>query len=321
MMRRRQLIATFLLTLSFIAPGYATADAREDADRARRRFEDAECRVRDLANAIAQARLAVDAASARRASAGDAANSANQQIINSSAAINDLNARIAANTQTARQAAEAVAQRRADLQAIQQHLAAASQAVDKYRGDAVAIFESSPAFKLAAGELDEASKGYQSTYSASFDWLRSTDVYADLYDGVEEMETEVAAQRAQTPVDPTVLAAASNAWIDSLNVLNKFRDDYLSRDPQVIAAYQRLQTAQAARKSLNDRFNTDIANDNQLKQLMTAVADEQTNLATASNAINIADNARATAEQTIAQLHAAVANEQATLEAAQRDLA
>jgi len=187
--------------------------------------------------------------------------------------------------------------------------------------DTNAAFNASPALTLANQELQGASQSYQSIYDAAFLWLRGSIEYADLYDGVDEMNDQVQQQRNLVPLKPGVLAATSNAWMNSLNALSKFRDDYLSRDPGLIAANQRLQTAQASRKALIDRFNAEISTDPQLKRLLDAAADEKSNLAGAAKEMNTANESRATSESAIAQLQTAIANERATLAAAQRDVA
>ena len=107
--------------------------------------------------------------------------------------------------------------------------------------------------------------------------------------------------------------------MDAKNELSRFVQDYLAIDPDVIAAKQRLDAATAARQALVDRFNKDLANDEQYKTLLAAISDAQTQLAAIAADINAAEARRAAAEAEIARLQAQIADQQAQLAAAQSD--
>lgn len=321
MTRRRKLISAAVLLIAMSGVTSVQADARSDADQAQRRLDDTECRLRNLNAAVQQAQCNYDSAAASRAAAISALQSAQQQVVNSSASINDMNARIVTYTQAARDASELASRRQAECDAAKAQLNEASRAADQYRANVQASFDASPALKFTNGELAAASTAYQTAYDASFLWLRGTIEYFDLYAGVEDFTAQVESQRASVPMNQAVLAATSAAWIDSLNALRKFRDDYLARDPQVAGARQRLLVAQAQHKSLIDAFHRDLANDPRLKGLLDDAANVQSAVAAAARDINTANANRASAESAIAQLQAAIVSEQDRLASAQRDTA
>src|SRR5215212_2561763 len=111
-MRRRIVKLLLAVTMALGASSVVNGDARSEAQQAQRRLEEAECRVRDLAGAIDNARLSVAAAVARRNDAVVCLETAKARVATSSAAINDAHGRMTAVAEAARAAAATAEQRR-----------------------------------------------------------------------------------------------------------------------------------------------------------------------------------------------------------------
>ncbi|HYO08467.1 MAG TPA: hypothetical protein VER17_05805, partial [Tepidisphaeraceae bacterium] len=111
-MRLRANLRLFLLPVLLLLPAVALADHRSDAERAQRRLDAAEARIRQVCWELDQARASLDAAISRRNSALSDYDAIAQVANLAAAAITDAQGAVEAAARAAQAAAERAAERR-----------------------------------------------------------------------------------------------------------------------------------------------------------------------------------------------------------------
>jgi hypothetical protein len=316
MTRLAHILAAICLIMT---PAMLRADARGDAESARRRLDSTESRLQQICFDLASARAALNDAYAQQSSNASGAAAAQQQAAASAAALDDARRRIDAAAASARNLADAVTQRRAEFETIKATADDLQKQVEQYRAQAIATFESSPAFTARADELTAAEKERTAEEAATLDWLRETDAYSDSFEAVEEAEAIVRAERSRQPEDPQSLAAASQAWMDALNQLERLKAEALSKDQSVAAANAKVAAAKKSREQLVARFNNDLSKDSELNRLIAALTTQQNSATAAAAEINTLESQRAAAEAEVASLQSVIDAEGPRLEQARRD--
>jgi hypothetical protein len=288
-------------------------------EQAKCALDSAEQAVCQVSFDISHARSALDQALANQSSAASNLAGALAQIDTSRRCIATAQASLDAAARDLPAAGDRAAAAKSAFDAAKARADAAAAEVAKYQGAAKAAFESSPAFKAIAADLSSSQTKYDQEVAATLDWLRSTDVYLDMYDRIEEIEADLQAERNRYPANPPMLSAISNAWMDAKNELERFKADVINNDADVRQAKQRLDAVAQSQKELVARFNKDLANDPNLRDLMVAADTEAQSAKTSADAANNAQADVSAREQEIARLQTLIANETARVAQAERD--
>jgi len=287
-------------------------DARFALDRCEERLSSISCEIAGARQALDQASANQNAASSNLSAAVAQIEASRACIANSQNAIDSINRELSSLRDRASFA-------NADYQAAKSRADAAAAEVARYQDAARATFEASPAYLGVMKDLDTAKADANAEIDDTLDWLRSTADYALLYDRIDDLEENLEAQRNRLPADPAALAAASNQWMDAKSELERFKATAVNADPWVRAARQRVESIDHARQDLLARFNQDLSNDPNLKNLFAAQISAQQSAQQAAASANAAASDVANREQELARLSNVIATEQQRLAQAQSD--
>jgi hypothetical protein len=293
--------------------------SHHSVDSARRALEASEAALCQINYDISNARCALDAAVAQQSAAASNLSGALAQIDASQRCIAQAQAALDAQVRDIAALKDRADAARTAFEGAKARADAAAAEVSKYQQAAQKTFESSPAFVQVRADLQAAQNEYDRRVQATLEWLRSTDEYAERYDTIEELEEALTAERNRIPADPKALSAASMAWMDARSAMERFKVDYVNADPWVAEARGHLDAVARAQTDLVDRFNHDLGNDPQLKDLIAAADLAGQSAKTAADTANAVSADIAAREQEIAHLQQVIASETQRLAQAQSD--
>ncbi len=307
--------AVVLLMSGRVIGGHA-----EDADQARRSVEITEAQYNRATREAADAQAALDAAVRSNRDAGgalqaalDAQERARREIDDAQVNLPNLAAALEAESRGLEARRQAIAEQSA-------HADAANAEIQRLRNEATDVLQKSPAWLAIEARVQSAQTQQQDLTDTRMEQLLETDEYTDLLAQALDAEDEVEALRADSSADPARLAAASAAWIGTLNALENHESAALDADAQLRATRQALAAAGDERRALLGRFEQDLANSPPYRAALEVAARERATLENLADAGKRSEVACSEMDAQLQRLRAAEASAHQRLLQIDRDV-